>query len=109
MSLPCRVGLWPLIILVGSAIAPRPSAGIPVFAIPAHEVPHIFDEFRQVDGSMSRDYGGIGLGLALVRKLTALLNGEVSVSSVLERGSTFTVRVPLHAQPVMPAAAVSAR
>jgi signal transduction histidine kinase len=53
-----------------------------------------------VDGSTNRNYGGIGLGLALVRRLTALLNGEVTVTSAVDRGSTFTVRVPLRAAPV---------
>ncbi len=63
--------------------------------IPAHELPHIFDEFRQVDGSISRSYGGMGLGLALVRKLTMLLQGEMTVASQVGQGSTFTVALPL--------------
>ena len=63
--------------------------------IPAEEIPHIFDEFRQVDGSMSRRYGGVGLGLALVKKLTALLQGQVAVASRPYHGSTFSVAIPL--------------
>jgi signal transduction histidine kinase len=63
--------------------------------IAAEEIPHIFDEFRQVDGSMSRKYGGVGLGLALVRKLTALLQGDVTVMSRPHCGSTFSVRIPV--------------
>jgi signal transduction histidine kinase len=63
--------------------------------IPGHELPHIFDEFRQVDGSMSRPYGGMGLGLALVRKLATLLQGEVTVASQVGQGSVFTVTLPL--------------
>jgi signal transduction histidine kinase len=62
--------------------------------IPAHEIPHIFDEFRQVDGSMSRGYGGIGLGLALVHRLVTLLQGELSVSSAVNEGSSFSVAIP---------------
>jgi signal transduction histidine kinase len=62
--------------------------------IPAHEIPHIFDEFRQVDGSMSRGYGGIGLGLALVHRLATLLHGELSVVSKVNEGSCFTVMIP---------------
>jgi len=63
--------------------------------IPARELPHIFDEFRQVDGSMSRQHGGMGLGLALVRHLTALLGGRVDVVSREGVGTTFTVALPL--------------
>ncbi|MBI3801500.1 MAG: HAMP domain-containing histidine kinase, partial [Deltaproteobacteria bacterium] len=63
--------------------------------IPEPELPHIFDEFRQVDGSMSRAYGGLGLGLALVRKLATLLQGEVTVVSQVGQGSIFTLTLPL--------------
>jgi signal transduction histidine kinase len=58
------------------------------------ELPRIFDEFHQVDGSSSRTYGGVGLGLALVRRLTSMLGGTVSVHSVVGKGSTFIVRLP---------------
>jgi signal transduction histidine kinase len=63
--------------------------------IPASQVAHIFDEFHQVDGSASRTYGGAGVGLAVVRHLTGILAGEVSVTSREGEGSTFTIRLPL--------------
>src|SRR5262249_29021357 len=58
--------------------------------IPEHELPFVFDEFRQVDGSMHRHYEGMGLGLALVRRLATLLGGDVRIASVVGQGSTFT-------------------
>jgi signal transduction histidine kinase len=63
--------------------------------IASHELPHIFDEFRQVDGSLTRAYSGVGLGLTLVKKLATLLHGDVSVRSELGAGSTFAVSLPL--------------
>jgi len=63
--------------------------------IPVHELPHIFDESRQVDGSLTRRYGGVGLGLTLSRKLTALLCGSLTVRSEAGAGSTFTVVLPV--------------
>ena len=60
----------------------------------------IFEPFRQADNSTSRRYGGTGLGLTIVRDLVRLMNGEISVSSKLEEGSTFSIQIPLKlAQP----------
>lgn len=55
----------------------------------------IFDEFRQIDGSSSRQYEGTGLGLAIVNKLATMLGGEISVKSEVDKGSCFTVTLPL--------------
>ena len=49
----------------------------------------IFDDFRQLDGSSTRHYGGTGLGLGLCRKLAAALGGEIRVSSEFGVGSVF--------------------
>jgi signal transduction histidine kinase len=65
--------------------------------IPAHALQYIFDEFRQVDGSYSRNYAGTGLGLAIVKKLTEAMDGTVTVESRVGGGSVFTVRLPLKA------------
>ena len=62
--------------------------------LPAEAMPHLFEEFRQVDGSSTRHHGGAGLGLSLVKKLTRLLGGEVAVESRVDVGSTFTVTIP---------------
>jgi PAS domain S-box-containing protein len=64
--------------------------------IPAHKLEHIFEEFTQADDSTTRNYGGTGLGLALVRNFAEMMGGDIHVDSVEGEGSTFTIDLPLH-------------
>jgi signal transduction histidine kinase/CheY-like chemotaxis protein len=61
-----------------------------------HEV--IFEEFRQVDASVRREYGGTGLGLALVKKFVELQGGNVRVESAPGRGSIFSFTLPVRSR-----------
>jgi signal transduction histidine kinase/ligand-binding sensor domain-containing protein len=56
----------------------------------------IFEEFRQVDSTLNRQYGGTGLGLSLVRKFVELQGGTLTVASEIGKGSTFTFTLPVH-------------
>ena len=66
--------------------------------IPADHLPYVFDRFRQVDSSTTRKFGGLGLGLAIVRHLTEMHGGQVSASSEGDgKGASFVVVLPIRA------------
>jgi PAS domain S-box-containing protein len=54
----------------------------------------VFEEFSQADDSTTRDYGGTGLGLPISRRFCQMMGGDITVSSVLGKGTTFTIVVP---------------
>ncbi len=63
--------------------------------ISRNDLPRIFENFWQADGSDTRGYGGTGLGLAISRKRAALIGGTITVSSEPGKGSTFTLGIPM--------------
>ncbi len=62
--------------------------------IPEDKLDHIFEEFTQADSSTTRNYGGTGLGLALVRRFTIMMGGDVRVESTPGEGSAFILEIP---------------
>jgi|GEM_PF-2502223 PAS domain S-box-containing protein len=88
----------------------RTNAGVRVavsdtgIGMSAETASRIFEKFSQADASTTRRFGGTGLGLSICRKLVELMDGTITVDSMLGRGSTFTVDLPLRyvgpAQPI---------
>ncbi|OJH50446.1 PAS/PAC sensor signal transduction histidine kinase [Methanohalophilus portucalensis FDF-1] len=64
--------------------------------IPENKQKSIFDPFKQADSSTNREYGGTGLGLALVKKYVEMHGGDIWIESEVGKGSTFTFTIPLN-------------
>lgn len=67
--------------------------------IPANKLDSIFESFEQGDGSNTRQYGGTGLGLTVTKQLIELHQGSIKVISEINKGSTFTVTLPIADSP----------
>lgn len=67
--------------------------------IPADQIPHIFGRFWQADTSSQRKFQGMGIGLALVKELAEVQGGSVSVDSVVGKGTTMLIKLPLQQPP----------
>ena len=63
--------------------------------IPTELLPFLFEKFRQSDSSMTRAHGGVGLGLYIAKKFTDFLGGELKAKSQVDKGSVFTVSLPV--------------
>lgn len=77
--------------------------------IPDDRRPLLFQTFQQLDASYNRQYGGMGLGLALTKQLVDLHGGEIEVESAEGVGSTFTVRLPMQSLPEAKSASTFAK
>jgi signal transduction histidine kinase/CheY-like chemotaxis protein len=63
--------------------------------IPESELPHMFERFHRVENALGRTHEGTGIGLSLISELVNLHHGQISVTSVFGKGSTFSVRIPM--------------
>lgn len=67
--------------------------------IPQDQLHSVFESFRQLETGLSRRYSGLGLGLSVAQRITTLMKGNLSVSSVVGQGTTFHLRIPLRTTP----------
>jgi signal transduction histidine kinase len=67
--------------------------------IPVEHLERIWEPFTRVDAKVDRESSGTGLGLAIVKSLVELMSGQVSVSTAIGQGTTFTVRLPVGTPP----------
>ena len=58
------------------------------------QLARIFDPFTQADSSTTKKYGGTGLGLTITKKFCEMMGGDITAFSELDKGSTFTIRLP---------------
>jgi signal transduction histidine kinase len=65
--------------------------------IPPEEAGRIFEEFHQIDSSNTKTKGGTGLGLAIAKRIVEMHGGRITVDSLVGRGSTFKVELPVRA------------
>src|SRR5258706_13764707 len=63
--------------------------------IKAEDIPLLFEEFKQLDSSPTREYGGPGLGLPIPKKIVRVMGGTIQAKSVQGVGTTFTVTLPV--------------
>ena len=73
----------------------------------SEKIVRLFQDFTQADASTTRKFGGTGLGLALTRRFCQMMGGDVTVRSVPDEGSTFTIKLPAHVRESRPEPATS--